>query len=126
MLTTLVQENPTFYIYGAQVVAYSAYRAIKHLTGKQPQNFLVGNKEGNPAEIEGIEVITPENVSRDSFIIVAVSELLQGEIVADLRQRGFNDLYLLTANAEHLLMQSYFDSLGIFPLILWLTVTILA
>ncbi|MBR2216007.1 MAG: DUF4422 domain-containing protein [Selenomonadaceae bacterium] len=115
MLIDKVNQHATFYLYGAQVVAYGAYRAIKHLTGQIPQGFVVSNAQDQPKQIEGIPVITPENLHWDAFVIVAVTELLQETVVKSLHQRGIRDFFLLTAHEEHLLMEAYFDSLGLFP-----------
>ena len=56
MIIDAVRECGAFAIYGAQVVAYGAYRAIRHLAGKSPACFLVSDPAGNPAEIDGIPV----------------------------------------------------------------------
>ena len=42
MLIEKIKETRQFYIYGAQVVAYGAYVAIKALCGRVPAAFLVG------------------------------------------------------------------------------------
>jgi len=108
-------QKVPFAIYGAQVVAYGAYKAILYLCGRAPQCFVVTSPEGNPQEIEGIPVHTPDMVSKDTLIVVAVTELLQQEILKTLSARGFQKVFVLTQHEEHLLMSAYFDSLGLFP-----------
>ena len=115
MVIDFVCSRDKFYIYGAQVVAYGAYRAIKYLTGQVPQGFVVSNAQDQPKQIEGIPVITPEYLPRVAFVIVAVTELLQEAVVKSLRQHGISDFFLLTAHEEHLLMRAYFYSFGLFP-----------
>ncbi len=116
MLKDIIVLQDNFYIYGAQVVAYGAYRAIRQLYRKQPECFLVNWPEGNPRDVEGIPVcFTWEKIPKDSLIIVAVTELLQGEIAKNLAEAGFTNLFLLTQHEEHLLMSSYFASIGKFP-----------
>ncbi len=115
MLKDLIASNEKFYLYGAQVVSYGASVAIQHLWNRKPEAFLVSNRSGNPVAMDGIITEKPENVSRDSLIIVAVTELLQGEIVRYLAKMGFKNLFLLTHHEEHLLMSAYFESLGRFP-----------
>lgn len=116
MLIDIIKSHGSFYIYGAQVVAYGAYKAIRHLCGKQPECFLVNCLEGNPRDVEGIPVCSRwEDIPRDSLIVVAVTELLQGEITEALEATGFASLFLLTQHEEHLLMSAYFASIGKFP-----------
>ena len=118
MLLEIIKKESPFYIYGAQVVAYGAYVAIKNLCGRVPVAFLVGQLQGNPNEIDGVPVIELEKaeLAADAFVLLAVTELLQGEIVADLRTHGIAYYSPLTAHEEHLLMSAYFESIGKFPL----------
>lgn len=117
MITDKIISVPTFYIYGAQVVAYGAYVAIRHLTGKIPKAFIVSTPEDNPTNIEGIIVTTPDCLPRDAFIVVAVTELLQREVVRYLEGLGFETFFSLTQHEEYLLMSAYFRSLGKFLLV---------
>ena len=111
-----VKQSDTFCIYGAQVVAYGAYVAIKGLCGRRPEAFLVSSMEGNPGEIDGVPVRTPEGMDRDALVIVAVTELLQGEITAHLRELGCTNVLVLTQEEEHRLMGAYFARIGRFEL----------
>lgn len=116
MLKDVAASQEKFYIYGAQVVAYGAYTAIRYLCGRQPECFLVNRSEGNPRDIEGIPVCsTWESMPKDSLVIVAVTELLQGEIAKDLESAGFINVFLLPQHEEHLLMSAYFANIGKFP-----------
>jgi hypothetical protein len=111
-----ISRNSRFAIYGAQVVAYGAYVAIKHLFNRTPKCFIVSNLDGNPVEIEGLPVRTIGAVSRDALIVIAVTELLQDEIAATLQEKGYRHICKLTAREEHLLMSAYFASMEMFPL----------
>lgn len=117
MLTKLISDTTAFSIYGAQVVAYGAYLAIKHLTGKIPECFIVSSLEGNPAEIDTVPVCSLDAVAKDRFILVGVSSLLQEEICTTLREKGYDDIFVLTDHEEFLLMSKYFASLGRFPIL---------
>ena len=117
MLTELISDITSFSIYGAQVVAYGAYRAIKQLTGKVPDRFIVSALEGNPSEIEGIPVCTLDAADKDQWILVCVSNLLQGEISATLGEKGYRHVFVLTNHEEFLLMADYFASLGGYPVL---------
>jgi hypothetical protein len=113
-----MKRNKSFVIYGAQVVAYGAYVAIKHLFGRVPECFIVSVSEGNPAEIEGIEVRTLDTCALDAentLVIIAVTELLQDEIAMALQAKGYSHTFKLTQHEEHLLMSRYFAGIGKFP-----------
>lgn len=116
LVERLAEHPGPFAIYGAQVVAYGACRAIMELCGRKPECFVVTRPEGNPEEIEGIPVRTPEALGEDWLVIVGVTELLQGEIVSSLKARGFHNLFVLTQREEHRLMSAYFARTGRFPL----------
>lgn len=117
MLTEIISAADAFCIYGAQVVAYGAYCAIQHLTGKVPECFIVSAPEGNPAEIDGIPVRTLDQVAKDRLVLVGVSSLLQDEICATLREKGYEHVSVLTDHEEFLLMSEYFSSLRRFPIL---------
>lgn len=116
-LIDLLDRTPgPFVIYGAQVVAYGAYCAILKLRGRKPECFAVTCLEGNPVEIDGVPVRTPEALDRRRLVVVGVTELLQEEIVSSLRARGFENLFVLTQREEHRLMSAYFERIGKFSL----------
>lgn len=109
-----LKSSSEFAIYGAQVVAYGAYKAILELIQIRPKCFIVSNADGNPIEIEGIPVIEINSVQEDIFIIVAVTELLQGEIISTLMKKNLNKYFILTQHEEFELMSKYFNTLGKF------------
>jgi hypothetical protein len=108
MITDTVTKHKAFALYGAQVVAYGAYTAIKHLCGRTPECFVVSDQTGNPREIGGVAVRRLDDcgLPRDTLVVVAVTELLQAEILA-----------ALGAREEHALMSAYFNDIGLFPLL---------
>lgn len=116
LVERLANHPGPFAIYGAQVVAYGACRAILELCERKPECFAVSHLEGNPEEIEGIPVRTLEALRKDWLIIIGVTELLQGEIVSSLKAHGFHNLFVLTQDEEHRLMSAYFERIGKFPL----------
>jgi hypothetical protein len=115
MLTETVDKNAKFALYGAQVVAYGAHIAIGRLCDKSPECFIVSDPAGNGREIDGIPVRTLDRVGKDTLIVVAVSDLLQGEIQGILKRNGYNNIFALDSHAEHLLMSAYFTGIGRFP-----------
>lgn len=104
-----------YVIYGAQVVAYGAYRAMRGLYDSRPECFVVSSMNDNPSEIDGIAVKNVDEVSADVYVIVCVTELLQDEIIDNLKEKGFKHYIKLTQNIEHQLMNLYFEKEGIFP-----------
>lgn len=129
MLLDELCKNDKFVIFGAQVVGYGAYVAIKELCGKIPEAFVVSdlnrylqihedaekNIAKNPDNIEGIPVRNVDDYENNTLIVVAVSELVQKEVVPQLQVKGYNNLFLLGGHEEHLLMREYFDHINMFP-----------
>jgi hypothetical protein len=103
-----------FVIYGAQVVAYGAYRALKNLYHVVPECFVVSSRNNNPDKIDGISVKTLFDIERDVMVIICVTELLQDEIIANLKENGFTNYIRLTQKLEHQLMELYFSKEGRF------------
>jgi hypothetical protein len=103
-----------FAIYGAQVVAYGAYTALKQLCGVTPECFIVSGLDNNPREIDGISVKTLESIPNNTLIIIGVTELLQNEIIEILWKKGYKNTFKLTQREEHLLMSEYFEKIGKF------------
>ncbi|MBQ9361208.1 MAG: hypothetical protein IJT96_09265 [Lachnospiraceae bacterium] len=123
MVLDELMNHDSFVIYGAQVIAYGAYVAIRHLTGRKPECFAVGRSKGrsgypteNPESIEGIPVRPIEEVPKGTFIIVGVTELIQKEVLPYLAENGYRDVFALTQHEEHLLMSEYYRSIERFPL----------
>lgn len=115
LMKMLSSAERSYVIYGAQVVAYGAYNAILHLCKRKPECFVVSNLNNNPKEIDGISVLTLDSVQKEWLVIVAVTELLQQEIVMTLAEQGYNNIFVLTQREEHLLMSEYYNSIGLFP-----------
>lgn len=123
-IVSAIKKNRHYAIYGAQVVAYGIYTALRSVYGLIPDCFIVSAAENNPAEIEGVKVRTlseyrgepgTESGTEPTLILVAVTELLQDEICPALDSAGLNNYIRIGANEEHLLMRAYFDSIGKFP-----------
>jgi hypothetical protein len=118
MITDVIRGHSKFILYGAQVVAYGAYVALRALHDRVPECFIVSNPDGNPVEIDGLEVRALDTCALDAentLVIIAVTELLQDEIAAALQAKGYRHVFKLTAREEHLLMSRYFTSIGKFP-----------
>ena len=124
MVIDELNKHNKYVIYGAQVVAVGAKEAIEGLTGRKPEWFAVGKSKGeatypagNPKEIDGIQVRPIEEIAKDMFIVVGVTELIQKEVLPYLKENGYEYVYPLTQHEEHLLMSRYYDAIGKFPLV---------
>jgi hypothetical protein len=53
--------------------------------------------------------------AENTLVLIAVTELLQDEIAAMLRSKGYVHTFRLTQRGEYLLMSAYFASMGKFP-----------
>ncbi len=105
-----------FYIYGAGIVAMSAYTAIKHLYHKIPVSFLVSSLEGNPTEIDGVKVCSFEETdvnTEELLYIIATPEAHHKTITDMMCARGITASKLLFVDnkTENRLMEEYFHSL---------------
>ena len=116
MILDMIKNKELFVIFGAQVVAYGAYTAIRKLTGQVPVCFAVGRLEGNPKEIDGVPVSNIEEIPRDILIVVGVTELVQKDVLPMLEGKGFIKVFPLTQHEEHLLMSAYYESIGLFTI----------
>lgn len=117
MIIESIKETDNFVIYGAQVVAYGAYVAIKGLFNKEPFCFAVNSLDNNPRDIDGIDVKMISSVPKDTLIIVAVTELIQKEVLPDLEAKGYKNVIAMTQKEEFELMSSYFESINKFPIL---------
>ncbi|WP_051671495.1 DUF4422 domain-containing protein [Oribacterium sp. P6A1] len=124
MVADEVLKNKKYVIYGAQVIAFGAYKALMNLTGISPECFAVGKSKGkptyplgNPEDIEGIPVRPIEEISKEMFIIVGVTEMIQKEVLPFLAENGYKHVFPLIQHEEHLLMSEYYRRLGLFPTI---------
>jgi hypothetical protein len=113
----MIKKSKVFAVYGAQVVAYGVYVAVKHLLNRTPECFIVSDPDVNPCKIDAIPVRTLASVATDTLIIIGVTELLQSEIVDILREKGYANTFKLIQREEYLLMREYFASIGKFPML---------
>ena len=113
-----IKETDTFFIYGAQVIAYGVYIAIKEVLGKEPIAFLVSSIGDNPSIIDRIPVIElNKNISSSSFIIVATPEIYHEEIKKNLEHHGYNNCLYVDTHMEYLIMSKYFRKTDRFKLL---------
>lgn len=117
MLLDELVNYKTFVIYGAQVVAYGAYVAIKGLLNREPFCFAVSSLNNNPDKIDDIPVMEIKDVPKDVLIVVGVTELIQKEVLPMLDEMGYKNVITLTQKEEFSLMSKYFESIGKFPIL---------
>lgn len=98
------------YLYGAGIIAYGAYRAVKELWRIQVKGLLVTEKSGQPGEIDGIAVLTIDEGQLDrinSLIIIATPEEYHNSIEQILIERDISCYVKLDSHAEYELMGNY-------------------
>ncbi len=98
-------------IYGAGVVAYGAYKAIRELYHPiQIHCFLVTRGDGQPKQIDGVPVMELTEAPREftnGHIIVATPEVYHKDIVQHLKENKCDSYFLLDSYNEYILMGRY-------------------
>jgi hypothetical protein len=109
-LSGKIRQYPQIYLYGAGVVAYGAYKAIRELFGIQIAGFLITEKRRQPEQIGGVPVdifgekeIDPKN----SFILIATPEEYHDAIEQSLIRMRFFQYVKLDSHTEYILMGAY-------------------
>lgn len=98
------------YLYGAGIIAYGAYKAIKTVYDCTIEGFLVSDKSGQPRQIEGIPVYLPEECGNDlseCLIVIATPEEYHDSIERHLIQLQFLNYRKLDSHLEYDLMGRY-------------------
>lgn len=107
-----VKEKRKYYIYGAGVVAYNVYIALKQLWNMEPECFLVTDREKLYAEIDRIPVVDWKTVrvtiDKNTPIIIATPEIYHTSIMDTLQQSEINCAFCVDTHVEYILMSNYF------------------
>jgi len=113
-----IEEADEFYIYGAQVVAYGVYAAVREVLGRYPKAFLVSSMTGNPPAIEHIPVVEVNgNIEQDALIIVSTPEIYHEEIKDILIHYNLSNVLFVDTHTEYLIMSRYYKKTGRFELL---------
>lgn len=108
-------------LYGAGMVAVSVFYAIKTLYKHcQVIYFIVSQKEGNPAEIDGVPVISLDELcdletKQNLKILVATPENHHTVIAKNLENRGLKGYICVDSRKEAALMEQYYRFIKQFP-----------
>ncbi len=97
-------------IYGAGVVAYGAYKAVRELYHIRISCFLVTSTKDQLEQIDGIPVLALSEAPQDFIngpILVATPEEYHRDIVRILEEKGSGSYCLLDSHNEYLLMGRY-------------------
>lgn len=109
MERALLKAN-TYIIYGAGVVAYGVYMAVKNLYGLLPQYFVVTEYGENPSSYDGIPVLEVSKADSKFQIfpvLVAAPEIYHSDIGKNLGERGSSNIFYIDSHMEYLLMKRY-------------------
>jgi len=113
-----IEDASTIFIYGAQVVAYGVYVAIREVLGKEPEAFIVSSKDNNPTKIEDISVVeVNRNIQSNALVIVATPEVYHKSINDNLKQCNLDNVLFVDTHVEYLIMSRYFKKAGRFMLL---------
>lgn len=114
MITELTREGG-YILYGAGVIAYGAFTAIRKLYGILPRYFTVTKNDGGLRRIQGVPVLEAGETDEWFFrlpILVATPEIYHAEIGESLREKGIENVFFLDAHGEYLLMSRYYRAVG--------------
>lgn len=101
------------YIYGAGVIAYGAYVALRDLLGIKVSAFLVTDRGNQLEQIDGIPVKTfgESQIASSYFIVIATPEEYHENIEQLLLQNGNLNYLKLDSHIEYVLMGRYFKEI---------------
>lgn len=98
------------YLYGAGIIAYGAYRAIREIYDCTINGFLVTDKNGQPRQIDGVSVYSLEECGTDlseNLIVIATPEEYHDSIERELIHRQYLNYKKLDSHLEYELMGKY-------------------
>lgn len=99
-----LRQSKQIVIYGARIVAGEVANCLMgEPYNLQIEAFLVSEKQGNPDNIMGIDVIDVEEGRKkykDALILVAVLEKYFADIMSTLCREGFSDVIPLTFESD--------------------------
>lgn len=105
-----IDDARSFYIYGAQIVAYNAYVAIEEVLNKKPEAFIVSSMDKNPDNVDNVPVIElNRHIDSTSLIIIATPENYHEDIRQKLKEFNLHNLMFLDTHIEYLIMSRYFQ-----------------
>jgi len=106
------------YLYGAGVVAYGAYKAIRELFGITVKGFLVTDKNSPSVEIDGIPICVWKDteIKNDDMVVIATPEEYHDSIGQVLQEQGITNYIMLDSHMEYVLMGRYLKRLCNIPL----------
>ncbi len=111
----IIREKGCYILYGAGVVAYSAFIAIRELYGISPCCFVVTNREQNPHSYSGIPVLEireTDTIFLHLPILVAMPEIYHGQVLEALQGKCTRAVFFMDAHMEYLVMSRYFEKTG--------------
>lgn len=106
-----IRGSKNWYIYGAGIVAYNIYIAMKKTYGVSPKAFIVTTKKEKEEFIPNEWIVEWESERErlvGAKILVATPEVYHGEIVSGLEQAGVDQYILVDADLEYKIMAEYY------------------
>lgn len=104
-------------IYGAGIVAYGIYTALKALYGINCPFFVVSDLSNHREKIGEVRVRCLTHVAtdlKDRLVLIATPEQYHSEINETLLQQGVFHSLFIDSHLEYLIMGAYYKSIGQF------------
>lgn len=109
----LLQGAKHIVIYGAGKRGRFLWDYMKKIgVADKMRCFVVSNQEGNPTEIDGVEVKTLEsmhNLEKECRIVISIRGNVQKDIKDNLQQYGYRDIILLDDMISFLIRQEMLE-----------------
>lgn len=120
LLWDKLNKEKAIIIYGAQIVAFGVYKAIKEVLEKEVLYFAVSNKTDNPENIEGIpvkEFHEIKEVMKSSLVIVATPQVYHERIWEQISEYHVKNVIYVDTHIEYLIMSQYYRKLHDYKLL---------
>lgn len=118
-LNKVLRKADEIVIYGAGVVAYGAYIALKEVYGIENLKFVVtdANKRKmiGSAVVKGIDEIS--DGEKEALFLVATPEVYHAEIQKKLQEKKIEKVQFLDNKLEFLLMSQYYEKMTDFEVL---------
>lgn len=112
MIKESIEKCNRLFIYGAGIIGYGVYEAVRELYKCSASSFIVSDSNDNPKEYAKLSVITISEYCKQKetgdLILVATPPEYHETIVVTLKLYNCNEYILITPDIEYSLMGSYF------------------
>lgn len=105
-------QRERFVIYGAGIVAKGIAIAIQECFYRQPDYFVISDKDNYEETMLNIPVLSVEEFSRSAdksfFVFIATPEVYHDTILNTLKELGYTNVAVTDSDTEYAFMSKYF------------------